>query len=520
LKKLYIMKKLLSLALIQILIGIFPVAAQNQTDSLIRFSDLRYHSAFEKDALRNFVKYRKDTFYLFLAIDEKMTVGEAIRDFKTYRTVFDEFTQKAIESKNINKRIKISYSSIHSNFLKKYNDNEYFPVIFRSGTYNCVSASMLYALAFNKLDIPFKVMASSNHVYLIANPGTNSVVIETTNPGFEKTIFNGEFQKQYVDYLRSSKLISESEYKSKSVEEIFEEKFKEVREAEFINLPGFQYYNKALSAFQNNETAKALVLCQKAYFFYPDNQVKALLNAALLFQLEKCDYEKVSDIDYLAQLSRFENSDLNVVLGIFNNIIGRKLQYTDKDAFCDSLQQRLVSQLSNKKTIEEISFAYYMQMSYRYQNSDKVEKFIAAALELKGNHNNANVLMENYLTKKLYSISDSYALLDTINRLELKYNYEMEKPVFADHRLRAYLQIASDQFNQDKIAAGEKSLMEFENKCTLPIKSQMLNKLIELTYHSIVMYYLNEGNKPKARSYVNRGLKYVQNSRLLESAVH
>ena len=514
------MKKLLLLTLIQILIGILPVMSQSQKDSLIRFSDLRYHSAFEKDALRNFVKYRKDTFYLFLAIDEKITAGEAIRDYKTYRNVFNEFSQKAVESKNINKKIRISYSGIHSNFLKKYNDNEYFPVIFQSGTYNCVSASMLYSLAFNKLDIPFKVMASSNHVYLIANPGTNSVVIETTNPGFEKTIFNGDFQQRYVDYLRSSKLISESEYKNKSVEEIFEEKFKEVKDAEFINLPGFQYYNKALSAFQNHDYEKALILCQKAYFFYPDNQVKALLNAALLFQIEKCDFENVTDIDYLAQLSRFENSDLNVVLGIFNNIILHKLQYTDKDAYCDSLHQRLVSQLSNKKTIEEINFAYNMQMSYRYQNSDKVEKFITAALELKGNHNNANIIMGSYLTRKLFSISDSYALLDTISRLEQKYNYEMLKPVFTDHRLRAYLQIASDQFNQNKIAAGEKSLMEFENKCMGPIKNQMLSKLIELTYHSIVMYYLNEGNKPKARSYVSRGLKFVQNSRLLESAVH
>jgi len=514
------MKRLLPLTFIGIFICILPVIAQSQNDSLVRFSDLRYHSEFEKASFYNFVKNKKEAFNLFLAIDEKMTIEEANQDFKTYSTIFEDFSPKAIESKNINKKIKIAYSGIHSHFLKKYNDNEYFPVIFQSGTYNCVSASMLYAYAFSKLDIPFKVMASSNHVYLIANPGSNSVVIETTNPDFEITIFNGDFQQNYVDHLRSSKLISESEYKSKSVEEIFQEKFKEVKDAEFNNLPGFQYYNKALSAFQNHETEKALILCQKAFFFYPDNQVKTLLNTTLLFQIEKCDFDKVSDIDYLAQLSRFENTDLNVVLGVFNNIILHKLQYTDKDAYCDSLHQRLVSQLSNKKTIEEISFAYNMQMSYRYQNSDKVEKFITKALEIKGNHNNANIIMGSYLTRKLFGISDSYALLDTINRLELKYNYDMIKPVLTENRLRAYLQITSELFNQEKIAAGDKSLIEFENKCTLPIKNQMLNKLIELTYHSIAVLYLNKGNKPKARSYVNRGLKFVPDSRLLESAVH
>jgi len=125
--------------------------------------------------------------------------------------------------------------------------------MFQSGTYNCVSASMLYAMVFDELGVPYKVKASSNHIYLIADPGTNSVVIETTNPNFEKTIFTGEFKQQYVNYLRSSKLINEDDYKNKSVEEIFEEKYKEVREAEFYNLAGFQYYNKALTMFQNND---------------------------------------------------------------------------------------------------------------------------------------------------------------------------------------------------------------------------------------------------------------------------
>ena len=275
-----------------------------------------------------------------------------------------------------------------------------------------------------------------------------------------------------------------------------------------------------MTAFQNHEYEKALILCQKAYFFYPDNQVKSLLNSALLFQIEKCNFDHVSDIDYLAQLSRFENADLNVVMGIFNNIILHKLQYTDKDAFCDSLNQRLVSQLSNKKTIEEISFAYNLQMSYRYQNSDKVEKFITKALQIKGNHNNANIIMQNYLERKLYSIPEPHALLDTIDRLELKYNYEMTKPLLAEHRLIAYLQLANELFRDKKITESEKYFMEFENKCTLPIKNQMLKKLIELTYHTIAINYLNEGNKTKARSYVNRGLRFVPTSRLLESAVH
>ena len=67
------MKKIAQLIFIQIVIFSFSLKAQNQTDSLIRFSDLRFHSGFEKEALTNFVRHGKDIFNLFLAIDEKMT---------------------------------------------------------------------------------------------------------------------------------------------------------------------------------------------------------------------------------------------------------------------------------------------------------------------------------------------------------------------------------------------------------------------------------------------------------------
>lgn len=490
-----------------------------QADSLIRFSDLSFHSDFEKVAVENFVFQNRDTFNLFLAIDENMTQKEATWRKEIFLSVFKDLEAKKIQTRKINNKIKLSYSVVHNRFLKKYNDNEYFPVIFQNGTYNCVSASMLYAMIFDNLDIPYNVKASSNHVYLVANPGSNSIVIETTNPGFEQKIFTGEFKQQYVNYLRTSKLISESEYKNKSTEEIFEEKFKEVRDAEFINLPGFQYYNKALTKLQNNDTEEALKLSQKAYFFFPDYQVKSLLHTSFLFHIEKCNFDKVSDIDYLAQFARFENTDMNTVVGIFNNIIYHHLQYTDKEALCDSLNARLISQITDKKLIDEINFTYNLQMSYRYQNSDKVEKYIAKAIAIKGNHHDANIIMEKHLQKKLYGISNYIVLLDTINQLETRYDHEIINPILKEHRLRAYLQQANDSFSKKRIAEGNKYLLEFEKNCVPPMRSQTLTSMIENAYRTAADYYFYKGDKTTAKTYINKGLKYVPNSRLLESSL-
>jgi hypothetical protein len=510
----------ISLIILIIFSAINLLFSQNVKDSLVLFTDLKYHSEFEKNALYNFVKQKRDTFNLFLAIDENMTSEEAIDDYNTYIKVFDEMNQEKIASKKIQKQIKIAYSSVHSRFLKKYNSNEFYPVMLRVGTYNCVSASMLYSLVFDKLKIPYKVMASSDHVYLIANPGENSVVIETTNPSFEKIIFNGEFKQQYVDYLRDSKLISDADYKSKSVEEIFEEKFNEVKNAEFWNLPGFQYYNKAVSKMQNNEIEKSYELCQKAYFFYPDQQVKTVLYTALLILIEKSNFDKVSDIDYLAQFSRFENSDLNLIIGIFNNIIGHYLQYTDKDQYCDSLFKRLTSQITNKVIKEEVSFSYFMQMSYRYQNINKVEYYVNNALKIKGNHHDANVILTNYIQNKLNDIDDSYSKVDTIKQFEKKYNYEQILPMLKEQEMIVYLRIAADSYNHNQIKTGDKYLELFENNCKLPIENRLLNFSIESTYHTIAVYHYNKHDKIKAKSIVDKGLKYIPDSKLIKAAIY
>lgn len=483
--------------------------SQNTTDSLVLFSDLHYHSAFEKKAINNFVNHGTDTFQLFMAIDENMTPSEVKESYELYNQVFNELDAKKIASKKINKKIKLAYSTVHSKFLKKYNTNEYYPMIFRLGNYNCVSASMIYSLVYDQLNIPYKVMASSDHVYLIANPGENSIVVETTNPTFEKAIFNGDYKRQYVYYLKNSKMISEDEYKNKSIDEIFEEKFNRVREAKFNNLPGFQYYNKGLTKIRNNKIEEGYKLCQKAYFFYPDQQVKALLHTALLLQIERCSFNKVSDIDYLAQFARFENSELKIINGIFNNIIAKKLEYNDNEAFCESLYNRLVSQLPESMR-KEISFSFNLQMSYRYQGKNKVEKYVANALKIKGNHHDANIILSNHIQRKFSKINNPLILLDTINAIEKRLPLSEFEPKFKEYRLLAYLSAAEDAYFKKQSKSGAKYLGLFEeNYKQSDDHNSIINDLISQVYSSAGNYYFRKGYYTKAKSLYRKGLEYI-----------
>jgi hypothetical protein len=513
------MKKLILSLAIALLFSVlsFP---QNAIDSLVKYSDLQYHSDFEKLAIHHYVTQASDTFNAFLAIDAKMDDSEALNLYENYKSIYRFLQAEKLDSKNLSKKIKIVYSTVHEYFLKKYSVNDFFPIVFKSGSYNCVTASILYSMVFDNYKIFYKVMASSEHAYLIANPGENSIVIETTNPDFELTIFNGEFKQQYVNYLRNSKLINESEYKNKSTEEIFEEKFNEVKEVKFINLLGFQYYNKALSKFQNNEVKEAYELCQKAYFFYPDLQIKALLNNSLLFEIEKCNFDKITDIDYLAQFARFENINSDVIVGVFNNILNHYLQYNDKQEYVESLFKRLASQIVDKAMLEEISFSYYLRMSRQFFQTNKAEYYISNAIKIKSNHNDANIMLKAFIFDKFSRIFDPKAMLDTLQRLETKYQYEQISPVLQDFKRIAWLKIAESLYNDKKPDQGDKYLVKFENDCTSQVDNQLLARTIESTYRLVAVYYYYKNQKTKAKSYIDKALKYVPNSILIKSAVY
>ena len=494
--------------------------SQNPEDSLVIFSDLKYHSDFEKFSVYQFVKQRKDTFNLFLAIDEKMTPNEAEMLRNLYHSELNQLMEKSSVTENTSKRIKIGYVGIHDKFLKKYNDNQYFPEIFRSGIYNCVSASMIYAITFDKLLIPYKVMASDDHVYLIANPGKKSVVIETTNPSLEKAIFTGEFKQQYVNTLRLSKLISDDDLKNKSVEEIFEENYNGVRDAELSNMPGFQYFNMALTKLEMDDLKKGYEFCQKAYFFYPNEKVKQLLYNSLLFLLERTKFSEIPDIDYLAQFSRFQNVNLDIITTIFENILNYHLQYSDKEEFCDKQFKRLVSQINNQTIIDELTFAYYLQMSYHFQRNDRVEYYVNNALKIRENHIAANEIMENYLTRKLISISNPKVLLDTVAALEQRVKPKSSLALLNEYTLIAYLRLARNEFMDNNFQSGENYLNSFESNCTEKITFSVLKLEVENTYYSIATKYFYKNNKTIAKKYVDRGLKFVPDSEIINSAIN
>lgn len=514
--------KIKILILLFILNGLYFVKSQTLPDSLVLFSDLKFHSDFEKNAITQFVLTGKDTFMLFLAIDESMNIETA----EKCSVRFNNFLSNPVKLKDTpvysKKQIKKIFQWVHDGFLQKYNELEFFPQIFLQGNYNCVTASMLYSLIFNRFNIPYKIIQSQNHVYLVANPGVESIIIETTDPGLVGGDISRDYKYIYVKNLRAAKMISESEIRKKSVDELFHERHYKGTEAVFINFSGFEYFNKGLKKLKDQDISKAYEYIQKAYFFFPDEQVKEVLYSTLLKKIKTCRFRNVTDIDYLVHLSRFDKLDETLLTNAFMEIVNYQLQFTDKVPFCDSIHHRFVCNINKQWLKQEISFSYNLLMGRHFFGSGSSNPYLERAITIKQNHSEANNLFVSHLEKQLELIDNFSEMNDSIASFEKKYNYSFLSDLFRDYRLIAILNEVSHHISYGRIKEALVYLEMFEDQCKGPIGSEhkKLIKSIESVYRAFAVYHFYRNEKKKAQEFVDRGLKLVPGSRFIQTSVY
>lgn len=496
----------------------YVLLAQKQDDSLVVFADLKFHSEFEKAAISNYVLNKTDTLDLFLAIDPTMTKRQADAYGVIYQSIVKSPYIQKMSTKKVTKKVRKSFMYVHKKYLQKYSDVEFLPSLFQNGSYNCVTSSILYSMLFDELDIPCKVVETVGHVYLVANPGPKSIVVETTNPKLDKPEVIESYKRLYVGQLRTNKIIGENEFKSKSVAELFEENTKKVWPAEFDNLIGFQYYNLALVQFSEKKIKESYESFQKAYFFHQSEKVGSVMYNLLLQQINKCKFEQVSDIDYIAYLTRYNELSFDLIDDAFLNIIDYHLQFTDRQAFCDSISKRLISKVNDAEMAKELCFNYNLKMGKHFRSN----QYIDNALAIKQNHKETNELFAAYIEDELKNIFNYKELLEQINLFKKKYDYNFAQQILKEQELIAHLEQAYDFLKYNYIEDGEKYLKVFEESTTSPIDTDNHNLIrsVETAYRTLAIFYFYHKDKKMAINTINRGLKYVPESRFLQTAVY
>lgn len=493
-----------------------------QTDSIVTFLDLKYHTVIEKKAFTNFVQHQADTLEAFLAVDDILSAEDAVFFRKKFEDICKELTAKKIETKKINAQIKLAYSIVKTNCFKTYVQEEVLSSTLLNGRYNEPTASILLAMIFDRLHIPYLILDSSEEFCMIANPGPDEQKLEVGNPVHVIIEQSPEFKKNYVDFLRRTKKIGDVEMRTHTFTELYDEKSKEQRQITLKELLGMLYYFQSGRKLELENVNGSLDMIQKGFYLYQTPYVQMHYLRCLAKKMEQFTVNNASDIDYLVQLYRVGNLDAVSTSNIFKNVISNQLKYTDKEGLCDSIFERFTSKVHEQELLDEVTYSYnLMRVNQKvpvYSDLFRIDK----AACLKPNLKEVNEYLTGMIAVNLYKIQSNQAKLDSIQSLSKQLKSAAALETLGTQRLTFLLQMAREAYKNKRVKEGEKFLQEFEASCPAPIGNERLRNEVEGAYREIAvsLYWSTNMNVDANHKMIQRGLKFAPDSELIKSGTY
>ena len=210
-----------------------------------------------------------------------------------------QFENSKFKKKSIEKQVKLIFEKTHDKFFKKYEYLASFDEIFNDGIYNCVSGSALFVLILEKLQIKYHIISEPNHVFVIVNPRSEAIVIESTDPVTGAGFVDEKFKRDYIKEMVAQKLLLREEFPGATDVEIYNSLFDDQQEIVNIkDLFAYQYSNTAAENIMSENLELAIKNLEKSISL---NKTKEALNSlnfcyAMIYEKNIDNYRICSDL--------------------------------------------------------------------------------------------------------------------------------------------------------------------------------------------------------------------------------
>lgn len=504
-----------------LLTGLWLALAASAQENPVTYSDVSHASPFEKKVLDDhFLHQKSDLFLLFMANGNLLKDADIDGARTRFYTHLDQIgTEKARKN---DKKIKLIYDDVHKAFLNKYEMKNHFEDIFYNGYYNCVSASALYGLAFQHFNIPFTIKEEPTHVYLIAFPDAERIMVETTTPVNAFRTIDPQFKQNYVKVLRDQKVISAQEFAGASTDMLFDKfYFGEQENITLSQLVGLQYFNDALYHAEQEKYQEAATQVEKAYLFYPSKRMAYTLMALMHEAFKKrADKDSVHAV-YLAKLSRFKKYGImpEMIQGEFIRVVNELLLNKGETEKMKAYYTQLHKNLQDETLRAEISFIYHFENGRILYNQARFREsipFFQQCLTIKPRHQETNSIFISAITQSLRNLSNS-EVLKTLEQYTVQHPPLLQNNIFNEMLGNVYAREMQTLFEEGKPAEGEKYRNVFEEFFKAHNEAHYDVYLIGRAYSAAAVYYFKKGQSSKAKVIINKGLELSPDNYELES---
>lgn len=480
-------------------------------DSLVTFKELQFNSDFEKKVLtRNFKEGDFQPLQLLLSLSNSMTDAKAAEIENQVREIADGIKTSDLAKKKPDKRIKLIYEKVHNPLLRKYELENRFHEIFVNGNYNCVTATALYALVFNALDIPYEIKEEPTHVYLLGYPDKENIIVETTTPLFGYLTFNEEFKLQYVSNLKKQKVIGAED--TRTTNELFNKYYFKNEKISLKELIGLHYMNDALFKKDHDNWREGYAQLEKAFLFYPSQRCRYLLR---IFGSQIMAHEKLAPKEkalLVGKLSRLSSSGItpDMIKGEFVNLTQELLFKENNKSLYQECYQILLSKITDKELAEEINYVYNYESGrayYNVGNYTKAKPYFEKALVQQPNNLDLGGVFIGVIAQCLRPVENEKGLLDSLHAYKQKYPSLSQFNNFNSLMANATLMNYGRAFDEGHVTEAAKLKESFDALMKEFPAIEINYNVAGKAYSSACTYYFRKGQKVKAREVLMEGLK-------------
>lgn len=496
-------------------------SAYAQHDSLIYLRDLSFVNESEKNGFRSLGPQKEEHDLLNLLLTpylQKEGYNIAMAEKKINECVAT--LKEKIKDKSEAKKIKIIHQYVHQQFFSVYKLSNSLSDVFQLGFYNCVSGSAVFSIVLTKLGIPYQLMEVPSHVFLIAYPKTEKIMVESTMPEKGSYQFSQSIIDQYITALYKSKQISKEEFESTSTIILFEKYYLASGAISLTELVGIQYNNFALYALDEQLIKESLGYIKKAYFLNPCARSKYLLKYILFNHLNGNTYSTEADINNLAILFRFygikeSEVNLDMIKSEYSRMLNTQLFENSAIATCEEFHKNIVGTLSDSILRSELDFIYSYELARLglINGSDykTTTKHLEAAYAIKPKNANLHSFVLENFSNSIKKMNDVELLLETIQSFEKRFNFLDTNFLFNTVKANVYLELAYQNFYLSNVKKGDEFLSVCD-KMTQQKEVKPDDEFVEKAYAEAASYYFKKGNYAKAKTYLKSGLVLAPNS--------
>jgi hypothetical protein len=490
------------------------------TDSLITLDDIGFRNGAEKNAFQNLNPGKTDYLEIFMSSfgnKERAATSEVL--FKIDNCVKE--LKEHVGEKPVSKELKYIYRYIHNKFFIQYEKRNSFSDIFKNGKYNCVSSAALYAIIFQQLNIPFQIMEKPEHVFLIAYPETDKILMETTNAERGYIRFSDNYMETYVKYLYGMKIIPKEEYGTKSIASLFEKYYYSSKGISLRALAAIQYCNFGLYYMEDKNYAEAVKEIKKAYYLNNDPRNRHLLKYSLLYEISNNNYNDTQQVKNLAIICRYKNTDEK---DIGNELITSEFlrlmhnQLVDKPDLEKSERsfQIIYSSVKDTSLKKELKFDYHYELArlglMNMMQSSYVKEHLKQAYIIKPGHSELRNLIFNCVIQKVEKSTEAVKILKLLKEYSQDFPYLTGDVRFNAIKANCFLQLAYQDFLTKNLSAGENYLKEFETLFSEIKNLEPGEGFVEKAYAEAAAAYYKKGDTKRARKFLTTGLIYAPES--------